>query len=115
MISHRLYRQHITITNNGFVKDLSKVGRDLKYLIMVDNTAENFRLQSNNGLWIKTWTDDIKDTNLLDLETVLLELNTMKLDDVRPIIKKIKDEVNKRMNKNISNPYNQLKISSLLQ
>lgn len=41
-ISHRLYRQHTTIENGNFVKDLSKIGRDLTKTIIIDNVAENF-------------------------------------------------------------------------
>jgi len=45
-IKHRLYRHHTTFkTANGtFIKDLSKLGRDLTKSIIVDNSPENFRL-----------------------------------------------------------------------
>jgi len=32
---------------------------------------ENFKMQPNNGLGIRTWTDDIRDTQLFDLERIL--------------------------------------------
>ncbi|MCQ2819032.1 MAG: HAD family hydrolase, partial [archaeon] len=41
----RLYRQHSVIINNEFVKDLSKLGRDLGRVIIVDNNEKNFILQ----------------------------------------------------------------------
>ena len=41
-ISARLYRQHTLPDGNVFVKDLSRVGRDLSRIIIVDNVAENF-------------------------------------------------------------------------
>jgi len=43
-ISYRLYRQHATRTGPVFIKDLSKVGRDLSRILIVDNVAENFQL-----------------------------------------------------------------------
>ncbi len=79
LIHHRLYRQHTTICGIGFVKvrkfiirDLSKIGRDLNKSIIIDNIPENFKLQPNNGLAIKTFIDDMKDSHLTDLLCILL-------------------------------------------
>ena len=41
-ITSRLYRQHATPHGPVFVKDLSKIGRELGKMIIVDNVAENF-------------------------------------------------------------------------
>ena len=41
-ITHRLYRQHALPYNGFYVKDLSRLGRDLSKTIIVDNIAENF-------------------------------------------------------------------------
>jgi CTD small phosphatase-like protein 2 len=44
-ISHRLYRQHALPSASGFyVKDLSRIGREISRSIIVDNIAENFQL-----------------------------------------------------------------------
>jgi len=79
---------------------------------MIDNIPENFRFQSNNGLWIKTWTEDMKDTQLNDLNRILKEIYTLQPIDVRPIIKKIKDETQIKINRNIGNPYLKLEVKS---
>ena len=47
LIKHRLYRQHATINKNNYVKDISKLGRDLSRTIIIDNVWENFQLQPN--------------------------------------------------------------------
>jgi CTD small phosphatase-like protein 2 len=72
-ISHRLYWDHITISDNmseggvsttqevSYFKDLSKLGRDLSKTIIVDNLAENYSLQSQNGIQIKEWKGDQDD------------------------------------------------------
>lgn len=44
------------------IKDLSKLGRSLQTTIIVDNLAENFLLQKDNGIFIRTWYDDMTDT-----------------------------------------------------
>ena len=41
-ITYRLYRQHALPHGPVFVKDLSRIGRDLSKCIIVDNVAENF-------------------------------------------------------------------------
>lgn len=43
-ISHRLYRQHAIPEGQFYIKDLSRIGRDISKMLIVDNVAENFRL-----------------------------------------------------------------------
>ena len=38
---------------------------------MVDNVAENFQLQPDNGIFIKSWFDDMSDTALSELAPLL--------------------------------------------
>lgn len=44
-IDHFLFRQHAVRIKNGFVKDLSRIGRDLTKIIIVDDLPNNFKLQ----------------------------------------------------------------------
>ena len=44
VISHKLYREHTVQHGNSYVKDISRIGRDLSKMIIVDNKAENFKL-----------------------------------------------------------------------
>ena len=57
----RLFREHCTLLNSSFVKDLKKLGRDLKDVIIVDNSPLAYLLNSDNGLPIMTWFDDKND------------------------------------------------------
>jgi len=41
---YRLYRIHTIIIDNDFVKDISKLGRDLSKIIIVDNMEQNYKL-----------------------------------------------------------------------
>lgn len=112
LIKYRLYRQHTSVCGVTFCKDLSKIGRDLEKTLIVDNLADNFKLQPNNGIHIWTWIDDIKDTQLNDLGKILKELVSKQPPDVRPIIKKLKDDINKKMRNNMNtNPFKGVDIS----
>ncbi|MCQ2817175.1 MAG: HAD family hydrolase [archaeon] len=113
LIKYRLYRTHTSINGMCFVKDLSKLGRDLKRVIIIDNLCDNFKLQPNNGLGIKTWTEEIRDTQLIDMGNLLKDIVSKKPEDVRPIIKKVKEEVNKRMKKNMNNPYKNINLDKI--
>jgi len=102
IFKHRMYRNHTSIVGNGFVKDISKLGRDLSKVIIIDNLPENFKLQNNNGFEIKTWTEDMKDTQLADLQRILQDMHNLRVPDVRVIVKKIKEEIHR--NKKCSEP-----------
>ena len=67
LIKYRLYRQHAIPCGPVYIKDLSRVGRDLRHMIIVDNVPENFQLQQDNGIFITSWFDDITDTALIEL------------------------------------------------
>ena len=111
-INHRLYRHHTSICGITFVKDLSKIGRDLNKTIIIDNLGDNFKLQPNNGIQIGTWLDDMKDTQLDDLGKILKDIVNRKPSDIRPIIKKFKDEVNKKVRNNMSiSPFKGVDVS----
>ena len=49
-IDHFLFRQHAVRVRHGFVKDLSRIGRDLKKVVMLDDLSSNFKLQKENGV-----------------------------------------------------------------
>ena len=65
-ITHRLYRNHaLPCRNEFYIKDLSLLGRNLDRTIIVDNISENFLLQPENGICIKSWYDDEYDDALM--------------------------------------------------
>ena len=89
-IKYRLYRNHCTFINGIYIKDLKKLNRNLKDLIIVDNSPLAYAFDIDNGLPIKTWYED-KDDNELTKITKLLEFLS-KTKDVRKYIKKFVKE-----------------------
>lgn len=86
-IDYKLYREHCTIAGSGFIKDLSLLGRNLKDVIIVDNTPLSFCLQPGNGISITTWMGDLRDHQLLFLASLLEGL--VEVNDVRPWLQKV--------------------------
>ena len=112
LIKYRLYRQHTTIKGCSVFKDLSKLGRDLNKIIIIDNLKDNFKLQPNNGLFIKTWTSDVNDNQFYDLGRILKDIIKANVNDVRPIIEKINDDI--KISRNIINPYSNVDINKIV-
>ena len=90
-ISHRLYREHTTVIQNTYLKDISKLGRDLNKVIIIDNACGNFQLQSDNGIFIQTWIGDKDDDILFKLIPVLKEIVIKKIPDVRKALRNVRD------------------------
>lgn len=68
-ISHRFYRDSCKrVRGIKFVKDLSKIGRDLKKVVIVDDNPKSFALQPENGIPIKPFLgDELWDRELMKL------------------------------------------------
>jgi len=80
----RLYRQHCVDTQYGLIKDLRIIGnRDLKDMILVDNSALSFAFNVNNGIPILPFFDDLADEELRHLNYYLNCIRDANIEDVR--------------------------------
>ena len=86
-IRHRLYRNSCKFRHGVYIKDLSRIGRDLAKTIIVDNIADNFNLQPDNGIHILSWFNNSSDSELLKLEPILKLIVENNVMDVREMIK----------------------------
>ena len=88
IIKHRLYRQHCVSPASGiYVKDLRIIqDRDLKDIILVDNSIISFAYQMDNGVPIKAYMRQENDEELLYMVTYLEEVYSF--SDVREHIRK---------------------------
>ena len=76
IIKHRLYRQHCVNPCHGvYVKDLRIIqDRQLKDIVLVDNSIISFAYQMDNGIPIKAFMRQENDEELLFMVTFLEEI-----------------------------------------
>ena len=91
--SYKLFREQCSFENNIYIKDLKKLGRDLKDVIIIDNSPNSYKYNKENGIPISTWFDDENDRELYNITQILEFLSDV--DDVRVFIPKfvIGDEI----------------------
>ena len=108
IFDYRLYRENTIPNDEGvFIKDLSKIGRNLQKIIIVDNTKENYELQKDNGIEIKSYygfddkkIDLIENNNIIDddnclveLEKILIKIANEKPKNITLALKKYQREI----------------------
>jgi len=83
-VKHRLFREACVNHKGNYVKDLSKLGRRLQHIIIIDNSPASYMFHPNNAVPIDSWFDDMNDTELLDLIPFLEDLT--KVEDVCAVL-----------------------------
>ena len=85
LCSYRLFREHCTYFNGIFVKDLSRIDRELKDSLIIDNSPTSYLFHTECAIPITSWYDDPHDTELYQLMPILETL--AKVNDVRDYLK----------------------------
>ena len=80
----RLFREHCTFLNGVFTKDMSKLGRNMKDAMILDNSPSAYMLQPECAVPIISWYDDPKDRQLMDLIPLFIQLS--RINDCRDAI-----------------------------
>ena len=100
-IDYRLYRDHCITICNDFVKDISRIGRPINKIVVVDNIPQNYRLHKENGINIKSfYGDKSNDKILFSLNKILINI-AKNGGDVRDSIKKYWNEIISKISSNI--------------
>jgi len=103
IVSYRLFRQHCKFEKGIYIKEISKIGRPLEDLLIIDNNPMSYIVNIDNGIPILTWYENPKDDELMKLIPLLKYLS--KVDDVRPVIRQV---VDRKMNRVDFNKVNQI-------
>eukprot|EP01055_Gregarina_sp_Pseudo9_P002818 Gregarina_sp_Pseudo_9__2817@NODE_304_length_3212_cov_18_570123_g285_i0_p2_GENE_NODE_304_length_3212_cov_18_570123_g285_i0NODE_304_length_3212_cov_18_570123_g285_i0_p2_ORF_typecomplete_len352_score32_25NIF/PF03031_18/1_5e49_NODE_304_length_3212_cov_18_570123_g285_i05501605 len=82
----RLYRDACLLWQGNYIKDLSKLGRDLKDVLIVDNSPASSILQPDNAIPIRSWFDDQSDRELYELMPILRALS--RVDDIQAVMRR---------------------------
>ncbi len=69
----------------------------MEKMIIIDNVAENYKLQKENGINIKNFEGDEDDTELLDL---MQDLKNIVIENVADIRQKLPEIIEKMINRN---------------
>ena len=84
VIKWRLFREACYPWEGSYVKDLQCMGRDMRNMILVDNSPHSYAFQPENAVPIGTFIDDPADQELLECLDTLLAVEFA--PDVRPTI-----------------------------
>ncbi|KAJ8958302.1 hypothetical protein NQ318_017448, partial [Aromia moschata] len=87
LISYKLVRDSTHFVEGHHVKNLDKLNRDLKKIVVVDWNAESVRFHPDNHLNIQRWRGEDGDTALIDLTSFLKTIAHTEIDDVREVLK----------------------------
>ncbi|KAF8030918.1 hypothetical protein BT93_D0189 [Corymbia citriodora subsp. variegata] len=90
LISHRLYRDSCEEVDGKFVKDLSKMGRDLKRVVIVDDNPNAYVFQPENAIPVIPFVNDLGDVQLGKLARFFE--GTDGFDDMREAVKQYRAE-----------------------
>jgi hypothetical protein len=96
LIDYKLYREHTDDYNGINVKDLSKLGRDLNKIIIIDNIEENYILQPKNGLNIIDFEGDENDNELQYILEDLLKIVKVPGKNITEELSQIRENMQKR-------------------
>lgn len=86
VVHHRLFRDSCYNHQGNYVKDLSQVGRDLREIIIIDNSPTSYIFHPQHAIPISSWFSDAHDNELLDLIPVLEDLASSKVPDVSLVL-----------------------------
>ena len=103
IVNYRLFRQHCKYEKGVYIKELSKIGRPLEDVIIIDNNPMSYVVNIDNGIPILTWYENPKDDELMKLIPLLKYLS--KVGDVRHVIRQV---VDRKMNRVDFNKVNQI-------
>ncbi|WBW70938.1 serine/threonine protein phosphatase (Nem1-Spo7 complex) catalytic subunit Nem1 [Schizosaccharomyces osmophilus] len=81
----RYYRQHCTLVDSSFVKDISICKIHLSRIMIIDNSPASYNIHKENAIPVEGWISDPSDVDLLNLLSFLYALQYVQ--DVRALLR----------------------------
>lgn len=100
VVSSRLFRTECLNYNGSYIKNLSQLGRDLKKVVIVDNSPISYAFHPHNAIAITSWYDDLNDRKLKEVYKILKILS--KADNIPKVLKTIGNQELELSPKNIA-------------
>lgn len=85
LVQMRLYREHCVLVGGCYVKDIAKLGRDLRRTFIIDNSPLSYVLQPENAIPISAFFTDDNDRELEKTLAILEQSRHLK-DVRRPLL-----------------------------
>jgi len=82
IIDWRLFRESCTYVQGTYVKDMCRMGRDMKRILIIDNSPHAFAFNPENAIPCESWFDDYEDVELYDLIPILTGLADESVEDI---------------------------------
>ena len=100
---YNLYREHSLLCGKEFIKDISRIGRDMKKIIIVDNIPNNYRTHPENGIQIAPYFGEYSknDTVLFELKKLLIMFHKLEYEDLRVAIKNYAKDIKNNITREI--------------
>ena len=94
-----LYREHCALIGKKFIKDISRIGRDMKRIIMVDDLPENLERFKSNGILILPYEgeEQSNDRVLYELKKLMILFYKLGYDDIRKALNQYKDDITEKI------------------
>lgn len=105
VLRDRLFREACVYYRGNYVKDLSRLGRDLHKVIIIDNSPASYIFHPENAVPCMSWFDDANDRELLDLIPYFERLAAC--DSVYSVIKQQSNTNSMSSSLNNTNSYQQ--------
>jgi len=93
VFAHRLFREACVYDRGNYVKDLSKLGRDLDRTIIIDNSPASYLFQPQNAIPCSSWFDDKSDTLLDDMVPEMEAIANSSREEFYELVRKVQDRI----------------------
>ena len=87
LITYRIYRDSCITRGEHKIKDLRILNRNIRNLIMIDNSITCFFSQLDNGIPIKSFYGESNDVCLVEITNLFNELHSS--EDVTTVLRKM--------------------------